>query len=69
MPIVSAMGFGTKGFHALLNNDAARKAFVEALPQFCKRNGYSGFQIDFEDLTWNDRDAQAGFPLGASRGF
>ena len=57
MPIVSAMGFGTKGFHAFLHNSAADKAFAEALPQICKRNGYLGFQIDFEDLTWNDRDA------------
>lgn len=57
MPIVGAMGFGTKGFHAFLHNDAARKAFAEALPKICKRNGYMGFQVDFEDLKWNDRDA------------
>ena len=57
MPIVSAMSFGTKGFHTFLNNNAAKQAFVEALPRECRRNGYSGFQIDFEDLTWNDRDA------------
>ena len=57
MPIVSGMGFHTKEFHAFLHNDAARTAFEEALPRECKLNGYSGFQIDFEDLTWNDRDA------------
>lgn len=57
MPIVSAMGFGTKGFHKFLDDAAARKAFVDALPLECKRNGYSGFQIDFEDVSWTDRDA------------
>ncbi len=57
MPIVGGMGFHTKEFNAFLHNDAARKAFSEALPKICKRNGYSGFQIDFENLTWNDSDA------------
>jgi len=57
MPIVSAAGFGIKEFHAFLHNDAARKAFADALPTECKRNGYSGFQIDFEHLSWTDRDA------------
>ncbi len=56
MPIVSGMGFGTKEFHAFLNNESAKDAFAEALPQICKRDGYSGFQIDFEDLSWTDRD-------------
>ncbi len=57
MPIVSAPGFGIKEFHAFLHNAAARKTFADALPAECKRYGYSGFQIDFEHLSWTDRDA------------
>lgn len=56
IPIVVAM-FHTKGFHTFLHDDTARKAFADALPRECERNGYSGFQIDFEDVSWTDRDA------------
>jgi len=54
MPIVSAMSFGTEGFHKFLQNESARQTFVAMLPEECKRHGYSGFQIDFEDISWVD---------------
>src|SRR5580692_2414413 len=34
--------------HKLFATAEARNAFVESLLRECKRNGYSGFQIDFE---------------------
>jgi spore germination protein YaaH len=42
--------------HKLFATAEARNAFVESLLRECKRNGYSGFQIDFENVLWTDRD-------------
>jgi spore germination protein YaaH len=57
MPIVSGMDFNPEIFHQFVSDAKARETFVEALPRECKRNGYSGIQIDFEDMSWIDRDA------------
>ena len=57
MPIVSGMGFNPEIFHQFVGDAKARQAFVDALLRECKRNSYSGFQFDFEDMSWKDRDA------------
>ena len=55
MPIIVASG--KDAFHALLENPVAQKAMIAALIRESKNNGYTGFQFDFEDITWTDRDA------------
>jgi spore germination protein YaaH len=54
MPIVASMV--QTDLHRLLTTPAARKAFIEAILGECKKNEYSGFQIDFENVQWTDRD-------------
>ncbi len=57
MPIVSAWDFHPATYHAFLNDRRARQRFGQALVEACRRYGYGGFQIDFEDINWLDRDA------------
>jgi spore germination protein YaaH len=54
MPIVAAMV--QIDLHKLFTTPAARSAFLGSLLGECKRHGYSGFQIDFENVNWTDRD-------------
>jgi spore germination protein YaaH len=54
MPIVALMTQAE--LHKLFTTPAARAAFIASLLSECKKNGYSGFQIDFEDVNWTDRD-------------
>jgi spore germination protein YaaH len=42
--------------HKLFTTPAARKAFIDSLLGECKKNGYTGFQLDFENIPWTDRD-------------
>ena len=56
MPILSAGGLRDK-FHQLLHDEAAKKAMIAALVEQGTRHGYLGFQFDFENIDWNDRDA------------
>src|ERR1700719_2653259 len=54
MPIVALMT--QLELHKLFTSEAAKTAFINALLSECKKNGYSGFQIDFENVNWTDRD-------------
>jgi spore germination protein YaaH len=54
MPIVALMDQAE--LHKLFSTPAARSAFIASLLSECKRTGYSGFQIDFENVDWIDRD-------------
>lgn len=55
MPIVS--NAGKVAFHTLLGNPTAWSTIAASLIQQAKLNGYVGFQFDFEDVSWTDRDA------------
>ena len=54
MPIVALMV--QLDLHKLLTTPAAQQAFISSLLSECKKHGYSGFQIDFENVNWTDRD-------------
>ncbi len=54
MPIVAL--FNKKGFHALATNPAAQVFLNEAMVRESKLHGYIGFQFDFENISWTDRD-------------
>ncbi|MEP6898271.1 MAG: glycosyl hydrolase family 18 protein [Rhodanobacter sp.] len=56
MPII-AMGEGRNGFHALLHDETAKRQMIDAMLQQAREQGYIGFQFDFEDISWTDRDA------------
>jgi len=55
MPIIGSTG--KAAFHTLLGNTAAQQAMIVSLLQQAKFNGYIGFQFDFEDIAWTDRNA------------
>jgi spore germination protein YaaH len=54
MPIVALMT--QADLHKLFTESAARTAFIGSLISESKKHGFSGFQIDFEDVSWTDRD-------------
>ena len=59
MPIVALMV--QLDLHKLLTTSTAQTAFITALISECKQHGYSGFQIDFENVNWTDRDLLSTF--------
>lgn len=54
MPIVALMN--QADLHKLFTTPAARAAFMTSLIAQSKSHGYNGFQIDFENVNWTDRD-------------
>ncbi len=55
MPIVALMAQAE--LHKLFSSVAAKTAFITSLLSECKKYGYVGFQIDFENVSWTDRDS------------
>ena len=66
MPIVVDAGFVQDDFHKLLGNPAAYRQMFTQLLQACKDFGYVGFQFDFENVNWADRDALSAMVAEAS---
>lgn len=58
MPIVATAA--QADLHKLFTTPGARSAFIAALLNECKKYGYIGFQIDFENVNWTDRDLLSG---------
>lgn len=57
IPVIPIVGLANKEeLHQLFNNPKAQAAMNAALVRDCKINGYAGFQIDFENISWTDRD-------------
>jgi spore germination protein YaaH len=54
MPIIALMV--QLDLHKLMSTPSATSAFRTALLDECKKYSYSGFQIDFENVNWTDRD-------------
>lgn len=59
MPIVALMV--QADLHKLFTTPTARVAFIASLLGECKTYKYSGFQIDFENINWTDRDLLSSF--------
>ncbi len=57
MPIIGGSGMGPDQYHQFFNDAVARHSMEQALVRTCKQNGYLGIQFDFEDISWQDRDA------------
>jgi spore germination protein YaaH len=55
MPILAL--FNKKRFTELSGNEAAQQRMNEAMIRECRLHGYTGFQFDFENIAWTDRDA------------
>jgi spore germination protein YaaH len=57
MPLVVNPGFNQETLHRFLNNPTARARAIATLVEESRRHGYWGIQVDFENLSINDRDA------------
>jgi spore germination protein len=57
MPLVVNPGFNQEMLSRFLASDAARGRAVHSLVELCRRHGYAGIQVDFENLSIDDRDA------------
>jgi spore germination protein YaaH len=57
MPIIANAGFAQEDFHKLLSNADAYRKMIAQIIAAAKENGYVGFQFDFENVNWADRDA------------
>lgn len=57
MPILSGSRMGPEQYHQFFSDVAARHAMEQALVRECRQNHYLGIQFDFEDISWQDRDA------------
>jgi len=56
MPIVANNEFLQDDFHKLLSNPSAYRQMFNQLLRACDDSGYIGFQFDFENVNWTDRD-------------
>jgi spore germination protein YaaH len=56
MPIVANGDFAQEDFHKLLKSATAMESMIHGLIRACKENGYTGFQFDFENVHWTDRN-------------
>jgi spore germination protein YaaH len=64
MPIVALMN--QSDLHKLFITSTARSAFIASLISESKKNNYSGFQIDFENVNWTDRDLLSNLVAGTA---
>jgi spore germination protein YaaH len=55
MPILAL--FNKTRFHELAGNQAAQAQMNQAMIREARLHGYVGFQFDFENVSWTDRDA------------
>jgi spore germination protein YaaH len=69
MPIVANDSFVQEDFHKLLINPLAYRQMFVQLIGACKNFGYIGFQFDFENVNWTDRQALATMVAEAAAAF
>ena len=61
VPVMPLVGSSVQAdLHKILTTPAAQTAFIGFLIAECKKYSYSGFQIDFENVIWTDRDLLSG---------
>ncbi len=56
-PILASQFARPESFHLLLRNPEAQRQMIAALLREAHLHGYKGFQFDFENVAWTDRDA------------
>ncbi len=61
MPLAINYGFSSDGYHPLLDDPEKQRAAITALVVEAKHYGYSGWQLDFEQMEAADRDAFSAF--------
>lgn len=67
MPLIVNPGFDQAEIHVLLNDAAARARAVRAMVEIGSRDGFWGWQFDFENIHVSDRDSLTAFYREAAR--
>lgn len=61
MPLIVNPGWNLELFHQLVNDSTARARMIAHMVELGKRDGYWGWQFDFEQIHVSDRDALTRF--------
>ena len=61
MPLLVNTGFEQEPLHRFLTNPEARRRAIQSMVELSKRHDYWGFQIDFENVDVDDKDALSTF--------
>lgn len=61
MPLVVNNGFAQEEVHKFFGDAHARENAIYAMIRASKENGYIGFQLDLENVSWTDRNALSEF--------
>jgi spore germination protein len=61
MPLIVNPGWNLELFHSLVNDSVARKRMIDKMVELGRRDGYWGWQFDFEQIHIRDRDALTRF--------
>jgi spore germination protein YaaH len=57
LPLVGNVDFDRAKVHALLSDSLAQNRAIDSILKLCQENHYAGIQIDFEGMSFLDRDA------------
>jgi len=69
MPLVVNPSFRGDIFHQLANTTAARRRLIASMIAECRKNRYTGFQLDFEGVGATDRQALTRLVTEAAEAF
>lgn len=61
MPLVTNAGFNQKIMHNLLLSPASQDAIIKSLVAVAKKEKYYGWQFDFENISYLDKDLYSAF--------
>ncbi len=61
MPLVMNSNFNQNSVHLFLKNNKAEDLAISKMVAFAQKNNFSGFQLDFEHMSFSDRDAYSTF--------
>ncbi|HUQ99614.1 MAG TPA: glycosyl hydrolase family 18 protein [Gemmatimonadaceae bacterium] len=61
MPLIVNPGWNIELFHKLVNNHEARAIMIASMVSLGKKNGFWGWQFDFEQIHVTDRDSLSRF--------
>jgi spore germination protein YaaH len=69
MPLVVNRGFNQPAMHTVLDSPKSRARAIRYLAYYALRDGYLGFQFDYENIHYNYRDKFSAFFREAAREF
>ena len=61
MPLITNTGFSQSIIHKLLISPADQDAVAQGLVYIAKKNNYIGWQFDFENISYLDKDLYSAF--------